>query len=345
MKRTLLFTDQWNEYLTNFQEDRYDIYFTEEYVKLYKGEKDKVECFIYKDGYEILIFPYIKREITLLNGEYFDIEVPYGYGGPITNTDNLLFIQNAFSEFRTAAKESKIIVGFIRFHPLLQNHRALLEQCSVIFERKTVAINLELERDEIWYDQFQSGNRRAIRKAQKSGLVYYVDDSLQYLDAFKHIYRGTMERVNAENFYFFNDAYFFNIRRLTDYVFLGIVFFEEKVIAASLFFQYGIFGHYHLGGSLESERQYRPNNFLMYNTALYMKENGVKRFHLGGGTDRDINNNLYRFKKGFSKDEYSFYIGKLLTDRKMYEEVCALWEDKFPQKKEHYKNFVLKYRY
>ncbi|MFC1590165.1 GNAT family N-acetyltransferase [Candidatus Omnitrophota bacterium] len=338
-------TDRWNNYLEYFPERAKDIYFTEEYVRLYANDRDTPECFIYKKGGDILLFPYLKRRIELLREEYFDLETPYGYGGPIANTGDPSFISEAFGHFCSLAKENRIIAGFIRLHPLLGNHISVRDKSHVVFDRKTVAIDLDIEERRIWEEQIHSKHRNSIRKAQGAGLIFNADEGLQYLDDFVKIYRLTVDRLKTDRFYYFDEKYFDRIRAMGQNVFLGLVFLKKSIISGALFFKYGIFGHFHLAGSLKSYQRYNPNNFLIYNTALYMKRNGVKRFHLGGGTDSSEQNTLYKFKKRFSKNEHSFYFSKLILDEKRYAVLSDVWESKFPEKKKKYSNLVLKHRY
>ena len=46
----ILITTHWNHYLDRFKPEEQDIYFTEEYVRLYKNNGDSAECFIYREG-------------------------------------------------------------------------------------------------------------------------------------------------------------------------------------------------------------------------------------------------------------------------------------------------------
>jgi hypothetical protein len=341
-----LFTNTWNKYLEYFPEEYRDIYFTEEYTRLYEDEGGKPECFIYKDGDNIFLLPYIKRKIGLLDGDYFDFETAYGYGGPLVISRNSQFVSEAFNNFYLQAKENKIVAGFIRFHPLLNNYMLLMNECRVVFNRKTIAMNLELKKDKIWSEQIHFKHRNKINIAQRNGLLYYVDEKLQYLDIFKDLYISKMSKLKADKFYFFKEDYFNNIKKnLGKNTFLGLVFLSDKIIAAALFFKYANFGHYHLSGSSEDYMKYRPNNFLIYKTALYLKEKGTKLFHLGGGNSSSLDDSLYKFKERFSKDKYSFYIGEVIIDQHLYKEVCGIWEEKFPKIKERYKALLLKYRY
>ena len=72
---------------------------------------------------------------------------------------------------------------------------------------------------------------------------------------------------------------------------------------------------------------------------------GVKQFHLGGGTNNDEENSLFLFKRRFSKDTCQFYIGKLIFNETAYEDVCRDWEQRNPEKSEHYRRHLLKYKY
>ena len=78
-------TEKWDQYLEKFPLEKRDIYFTEQYAKLYGSGKDKASCFVYEDSGDIFLFPFISREIDDINR---DLETPYGYGGPICSTDD-----------------------------------------------------------------------------------------------------------------------------------------------------------------------------------------------------------------------------------------------------------------
>lgn len=344
MSKRAIFTNTWNSYLEYFEEKRKDVYFTEEYVKLYESNRDIAECFVYKDSNRVFLLPYLKRKIEILNGEHFDFETAYGYGGPIANTDDPSFIENALNEFLLLAKKNKIVAGFIRFHPLLNNHFYLVDKINIAFDRKTMIMNLGLGEDEIW-KSIHPKHRNSIRKAQKFGLQFVVDEKLKHLNAFKEIYKLTMNRLRTDAFYFFKDEYFNRLKNLNENIFLGLVYFGVKIISSALFLRYGRYGHYHLAGSLEDYTCYGPNNFLLYETALFLKKQGIKGFHLGGGINNSENNSLYKFKRRFSDNELSFYIGKLILDVAVHKEACDIWEKRFPDKGQIYRNLCLKYRY
>jgi len=341
-----LITRNWNKYLHYFGEKNKDIYFTEKYGKLYENGKNIAECFIFQDEGKLFLLPYLKSKVKLIKAEYYDFETPYGYGGPIVNTNDKNFITESFNLFYKVARENKIIAGFIRFHPLLNNRRFVNEKCKIIFDRETIALNLALTKKRIWEEQIQPRHRNAIRKAEKSGLIFVVDEELDHLDDFIRLYTKTMNFLNAYEYYYFKKDYYRIMKKtLKGNCFLGLIYLKKEIISAAIFFRYGIYGHYHLSGWLREYSSNCPNNFLLYKVALYLKKGGIKVFHLGGGTDNRKDNPLYRFKKGFSKGKYDFYIGKVVFNSEIYNEVCRLWEVKFPDKKEKNRKLLLKYRY
>ncbi|MHC4243346.1 MAG: lipid II:glycine glycyltransferase FemX [Planctomycetota bacterium] len=345
----VLITDSWNDYLRFFQAGNKDVYFTQEYVALYENgvnenKADNAECFIYKQDDNVFMFPYIKGRVDLLGERYFDFKTPYGYGGPIANTTDRSFVHKAFEEFLYHAAKNKIIAGLIRYHPLLNNQKLLPGRHDVVFNRNTVAVDLTQSLDIIWSKHVHLKHRNSIRKATESGLEYIVDKDMKYLDIFVEIYRATMARLKAEEFYYFSNEYFDRVSKFGDNVFLGLVRLNRKVISAALFLRYGRFGHYHLAGSLEDYQRYNPNNFLIYNTLRYLKETGAELFHLGGGNSSSPDDGLFRFKKRFSKNQYSFYISRLVLNEGIYGELCSIWGERFPEKKDKYKHFLLKYK-
>jgi serine/alanine adding enzyme len=336
---------RWNHHLEQFPPEHRDVYFSEEYVRLYETEEDVVESFFCREGEKVLLFPYLRRRIALAGADCYDLETAYGYGGPIANTTDGRFIPRALAAMEEHFRESRVIAGLVRFHPLIGNHRLFADSPSVSFDRTTVAIDLTQDREDIWKEQVHPKQRNSIRKAQKSGLSFQADRDLRYMDVFAEIYRKTMGRLGSDSFYLFSPKYFQETKKLGDKVFLGLILASGEIVACALFMECGVYGHYHLAGSLEEFKQHNPSSLLVFETALYLKDRGIRLFHLGGGTDRSEQNTLFQFKERFSKLRYPFYVGKFVYERKVYDEVCRAWESAFPEKRERYGAYVLKYRF
>ena len=64
----------------------------------------------------------------------------YGYGGPVASTTDPAFLQSASAVWKDWCQEKKVLVEFIRFHPLLENWRFF--SGDIFDDRMTVWIDL-----------------------------------------------------------------------------------------------------------------------------------------------------------------------------------------------------------
>ena len=338
--------EHWNQYLDSFQPEATDIYFREEYVSLYETETEKAVCCVVRDGEQMMLFPYLCRTFEFLGKEYHDFETAYGYGGPVWNNADEAFKEKALKFMVEELGKQHYIAGFVRFHPLFQNQEGFESVGRLIADRKTVAINLDQTMDEVWSNEIHSKNRNVIRKAEKAGCTFLADDNYEHLEDFIRLYDSTMDKLSADGFYYFDNDYYNHLVEGIPNSFLGCVKDAEgRIISSAIFMYSGIYGHYHLSGSDKLQLSLSPNNFMLWEAAKELQKRGVKRFHLGGGTSGDEENSLFLFKRRFSKDTCQFYIGKMLFNQETYDAICADWEQKNPDKAEHYKHHLLKYKY
>lgn len=344
MKVELL--SHWNDLLASFPETLQDVYFREEYVRLYETDTEKAYCAVCREDDNMLLFPFLRRTFTYSGEIYYDFETAYGYGGPLCNCEDRDFVIRALAAIKSYCNEHHYVAGFVRFHPLFQNQGGFETVGRVIEDRKTVAINLDQTMDEVWKNEIHSKNRNVIRKAEKAGCIFVVDDHFEHLQEFINLYDSTMDKLSADGFYYFDEAYYEHLKRGITDSFLGCVQNSDgQIISAAIFMYSGPYGHYHLSGSDRSQLAISPNNFMLWQAAIELQKRGVKRFHLGGGINGDEDNSLYQFKRRFSKDTCQFCIGKMVFNPELYEAVCADWEARNPDKAEHYKHHLLKYKY
>lgn len=336
--------EEWDDILSLFQIEKQDIYFTKKYLSLYESESSKALCAYCRDDDRIMLMPYIRGNI----GGYYDFETAYGYGGPLSNSDDIEWCHKAFECIHEHLKNNGYVSGFTRFHPILLNEKLVYNDrnIQVLYDRQTIAIDTSQSEEEIWKSQINSKNRNMIRKAEKNQLEYKTEYDYASYDEFIDLYRLTMRRLSADEFYFFDDNYFENLRRnLSDCSFLGTVRKDGKLICAAIFMYSKLYGHYHLEGSDREYSSLGANNFLLWKVACEMHKLGVQEFHLGGGTSSSPNDPLYKFKKAFSKNEKGFYIGKEIFDNANYEAICREWEHDNPDKIEMYGNRLQRYKY
>lgn len=335
-------TDSWDFYLEQFEEEKRDIYFEEVYVKRYATNDSEPLCIVCKEEQNIVLMPFLRNKIE----EYYDFETPYGYGGPIANTDDKVWISAALKEMQRYFEKNNYVCGFVRFHPLLENALLCDEVIHVIFDRKTVFINTEPEEDVIWKEQITSKNRNMIRKAEKNELSFNAEYNFESIDKFVKLYNATMQRLQADEFYYFDKKYYDEIVELFEgKAFLGTVLLNEEMICGAIFFYDGPYGHYHLEGSNHIYSGLAANNYLLWNVAKELHKLDVKKFHLGGGYDSSQDNSLLKFKKSFTNNMADFYIGKWIFNQEVYDKICKEWEMNNPSKAELYRNRLLKYRY
>lgn len=339
------FTEHWNKYLEMIPAHYQDLYFREEYVKLYETESEKACCFVYQEDESIMLFPFLRRAFEFKGNIYFDFETAYGYGGPISNDHSDAFITAALNAMSVKALEENYVCGFVRFHPLLENWKCFETVGCLVKDRRTIAIDLTGGIEKTWMNEIHTKNRNVIKKGEKNGLEFIIDNKFSYLKEFEELYNSTMDKLEADSFYYFESKYYEQLKKTIQNRFLGIVKHNGKVIAGAIFFYQLPYGHYHLAGSDKSALKLSPNNYLLWEAAKELTKRGVKYFHLGGGTDGSEDNSLYQYKRKFSKHEYQFNLGKMIFNPSLYDDICADWAVANPSKTEKMKNILLKYKY
>lgn len=335
----------WDSFLTSFPSNYYDIYFEEKYVKLYEDNNNEAVCFISEENNKRLLFPFLRRKFEFDGQIYYDFETAYGYGGPIYNTADEEFIEKSLINFNNYCTENNYVAGFVRFHPLLNNHKKFDSIGKLLFDRHTIAIDLTLSENDIWMKEIHTKNRSTIKKGMNSGLKFIVDKEYKYINDFLRLYESTMIKVEADSFFYFQQNYFTLFKTEIKNSFLGLVSLNGTIISGAIFFYSENYAHYHLSGSDMSYLHTCPNNFMLYEALKEIKSLGVEKFHLGGGTNSDEQNSLYQFKSKFSKSKYDFHIGKLTFNTHIYNTLCNEWIKNNLEKKEQFKHHLLKYKY
>lgn len=337
--------DNWNSLLDKFIPSQKDIYYREEYVKLYKTENDQPTCFVFNKGDKYLLFPYLLRPFEISGVCYYDFETAYGYGGPISNTDDQEFISEALHSFYHYGQLNHYVAGFVRFHPLLDNTSCFDSIGQVIVDRHTIAIDLQGDIDVVWMNEIHTKNRNIIKKGDKNELTFFADYQYDNIEKFICLYNGTMDKLSADSFYYFDDDYYYRMKKDIPNSFLGVVLHGDKIISSAIFFYSEDYGHYHLSGSDKEALNLSPNSYMLWEAAKELKKHNVRKFHLGGGTDSDEHNSLFEFKRKFSKSLYSFKIGKIIFNPDVYAKLCIDWERDNQAKKKCYNSLLLKYKY
>ena len=320
-------SEQWDAVVRSFKE--YDIYWLSGYVKGFKlhGDGDPL-LFHYEDLHTRGISVVMKRDVATDShftgkigvGQYFDFATPYGYGGWIIEGDNP---DGLFEAYQDWIQRNGIISEFVRFHPMIQNQLLCAEFYDVIQLGEVVHMDLSSPED-IW-NNITSKNRNMIRKAIKNDIKIYNGRFPEIYEKFRVIYNGTMDKDNAEDYYYFGEQFYESL--LEDLPQNAQVFWAEKdeqVIAASIILTANMHMNYHLSGSIHEYSSFAPTNLLLYKVALWGWNNGYKTLYLGGGVGSG-EDSLFKFKRAFYKGELNrFFIGKRIFNQKKYDQLVGL---------------------
>lgn len=312
---------QWDETVKGFAE--YDVYYLSGYVKAFHIHGDGDPLLLYYEGEGLkAIYVYMRRP-TAIEGVYDSVS-PYGYGGVQfegnTSEENL---QAFWKEYLAKMAEEHIVDNFVRYHPVLKNAVPMKSISNVIDLGKTIAF--DLTSPEVIWENIISKNRNMIRKAEKNGIEIRHGKDLSLFQDFKRIYNATMDKDNAEEYYYFGDAFYESIHNdLHDNYEMFYAVLDGQIIAMSIMLFANKQMHYHLSGSMIEYRNLAPSNLLLYKAALWGCEHGYKTFHLGGGVGSG-EDNLYKFKAAFNKNsDYQFSIGKQIFDQEKYDELVKI---------------------
>jgi hypothetical protein len=320
--------DRWEECLYSLPERVRDVYYSAPYAEMEAAHWSACShCFVYAEGGEIGMYSFLKRPVTgyeLISGGtvYYDIESPYGYGGPVASIADEGFIQRFTKEFEGYCSENNIVGEFVRFHPLFEN----ADYCvgyDVSPNRETVVIDVSQSIEDIWNCSYDKKTRNMFRKGGKSGLVVTTETDEAAYGEFVDIYSMAMTRLGAGRSYFFGNAYFDIMRnKLGDRHALLSVRSEGKMLAGAVVMFQDAYAHYHLSARSESCGNNGAMELILNRAVEIAHERGCRLLHLGGGATRLDDDPLLRFKRGFSKQRRQFQIGKKVHNAKMYKALC-----------------------
>jgi len=180
------------------------------------------------------------------------------------------------------------------------------------------SVDLEEDEDRM-FARLESSVRRAIRKAEKSGVTVTVSRSLGTMEVFYSLHCKTRRKHGLPPQPF---AFFRNIHEHILSHNLGMVVIarhENHPIAASVYFQLGARAVYKYGASDEAFQHLRGANLVMWEAVKWHARQGAKTLHLGRTSIG--NEGLRRFKLGWGAGEqkieyvkYDLWKGRFVTD-------------------------------
>jgi hypothetical protein len=253
-----------------------------------------------------------------------DIQSAYGYGGPISNSDEPEFLKQVDESFREWALENSVIAEFLRFHPLVPHGKWYSGR--VVVNRETLHIDLT----EDLFSQYEVRRRTDVRRFLEKNLnVEKVSPNIMR-DVFPRLYKANMDQVGATSDYYFSEAYFDALFRF-DAADNWLVYADNRPIAGAVILNSSNAKviEYCLAAKEPGSERYKAMAGLLHTAALYYQERTYRYFYLGGGRSTKPEDSLLFFKKGFSTKSF----GQFSTASKVYcRDEYAQLKLKFPDR-------------
>lgn len=341
MKVTLTpFTD--NKQITDKGLSIADVYQTVDFNKIESGLIDGAPYLMLIELDNLLMaIPVIKRKTPSTsnsNTEYYDLTSAYGYPGYIAN---MAFNSEMADKIKDAIIQAtvpeNIVSIFLRLNPITNNTTwPQADGLMQVTHGKTIFIDLTSTLDDIKIE-YGNNHKRDLKKIKQSNFSVAINNFSHFND-FVSAYTETMENVNANDYYFFNDTYFNALKHFseTQLHLLTAQNEEGEVTAGALFFETNGIVQYHLGGTKTAFRHLASSKLIFDQAIDYFKSRGNKILHLGGGYGAK-EDALFRFKSGFSNYTLAFSTLRIVTMPKQYELLSTatgnsaqLIEDFFP---------------
>ncbi len=340
--------DEWNSLLGSLPPAAQDVYFSPAYIALHSpGAGAQPLCFVYADGGRKWMYPFVLRSFRKIGSqefdfEFHDIESAYGYGGPVTGCTDPVFLGEAHRSFADWCRSNRVIAEFVRLHPVLANEKFMDPATQLILDRETRSIALsDLDAGN---PPFDNPTRYMLRRAEKLGIHVDKVSVESALGEFVSLYTRTMNRLGADRYYYFDDAYFRALGELCSKTgFLLTATHEGRLAAGAVFLGGRNCLHYHLSASDPDNRLPGVMNLLLWKAAVLGHSMGLPRLHLGGGRSRKPDDSLLRFKMTMSTDGHQFYIGKRVHDSDAYQAARSSWASQFPDLEAQYGQEILCY--
>ena len=291
----------------------HDFYHLPDYVALAAAGERGRPCALYiREPAGTLLVPLIIREVT---AGIHDATSPYGYPGPLQTGDGLR-TREALQRGLGLLSDAGVVAVFIRLHPLLNAAMTDLPG-RLVQHGETVSIDLPASPSQLWH-QLRTNHQRDITRAHRLGFSARMDEEWRHLDDFRRLYRETMERRGAAPSYFFDEAYFRELRRvLGERLHLCVVEGDGQVAAAGLFVETSSIVGYHLAGAGRDLLHVQPLKTMIHFVAGWASERGNRIFHLGGGVG-GANDSLFHFKAGFSPRRDPFRTLRVVLQPQVY---------------------------
>jgi hypothetical protein len=236
-----------------------------------------------------------------------DASSPYGYGGPLSSSDDPEFLGAAWQAYTEWMTQQRVVVEYVRFHPAVANERFHGGQAA----DNRVVVWMDLSPPDL-VAAYAPRLRHTLKKAGRAALVYRETPLASYVHEFGVFYRQAMGEIAADPFFLFDDAYF-GLLAASGFARLGVCRRDDSAdgpwLAACIFLDGGRLREYHLAATSAEGRAVGASAFTLHHGALSARSQGLRRLYLGGGSDARPANPLLFFKSAFSTERLTYRTG------------------------------------
>lgn len=306
----------WDAILNKIQD--YDCHHTFEYHDISKQAGEVSMLLVYETEFKTIALPVIKRSIE--NTEFFDCTSAYGYVGPVFSTNvikkDFLDFQHALHEFFS---QEKIISVFARLNPFIEGQTNVISNLGTVETLgKVISIDLNkaLQKQRSAYSKI---TKRYLNKAHKFCTIKR-SVSPEDIMVFRDLYYENMNRVNANEFYFFSEEYFLNIIKTKDFeteVIYAVLKETGEIISGAIMMKKNRVVHYHLSGTLTKYMHLNPLRLILDEARIQSTNEVYDFFNLGGGLG-GTEDSLFKYKSTFSKEVKEFKVWKYIVNPEVY---------------------------
>lgn len=295
------------------------------YVQMDAADKKNSEAvfFIYEEDNAIYYHP---LHLTATSQyDVIDLESVRGYGGPITTSMSTEFLRRARSSYLQWVTSLNVCVEFVRFSPLIKNHEYYYGDSW--FDRQVRYIDLQ------GYSIERQSNRAkgCIKKSLREDYIFYIDSNPEknVIFEFADLYHQRMNELSAAAQYYFSNEYLLEL--FSGRSFLVYLRLNSRMECAVVVLDHPHCIEYHLSAASAEARAAGATNLMLHKIATHFCNN-KKYFHLGGGTNSNVDNSLLKFKSGAGHLSGEFYIGKTIHKPEQYDQLKNTLGESFNQR-------------
>lgn len=335
---------EWGALFERLPSDQQDVFYAPAFARLCQhtlNKGDQVLCAAMTADAGVVLYPFVKRSLEKLRGVpsfagLYDITGLYGRGGIVASKAGAAHLWAFHATMAQYCHEHGVVCGFDRFHPVIGNDACAAPETTVMQMGGFVVVDLRPEMDAI-EQSFKYSVRKNLRKAERSGVTCFTESTCDHLDDFLDIYRHTMDRHSAADFYYVSEEYLHALaRELPGQFLFCYAVAAEKVVSCELVLHHGKYGHSFLGGTRQDALPLCANPLLKREIIASLKQRGCEWFLLGGGTRPD--DGVFTFKKAYAPEGVlPSRVGGTMWDRQTYERIrdelatagCAMASHRF----------------